>query len=244
VRYACLILSLIATGALTPDESGEPTSMPATQPATTRAATAPTSRPHEDPRTKSLVRRLVAELGAPAYRVREGAQKRLAKLGEKALPHLVEFIGSGDSEVANRVAALIKRPEDPHLRIEVAVRLLATADPDWMEPAVHMLFETPTVDYDLFVRRTAGARGIQRTIFKPVAEQLHTWKRITELFNRRQERLLQENRVEAAGKARKLHEGSKLYQAEAAYWSAVEAMEDYGVPKPARRPPATRPVRN
>jgi hypothetical protein len=215
--------------------------MPTTQTATTRPATAPTSQTHDDPKMKSLVRRLVAELGAPAYRVREDAQKKLAQLGEKALPHLVEFIGSGDPEVANRITALIKRPEDPHLRIEVAVRLLATADPDWMEPAVHMLFETPTVDYDLFVRRTAGAKGIERAIFKPVAEQLHEWKRITEIFNRRHERLLRDTRIGATRKERKLHEGSKLYQAEAAYWSAVEAIEDYGMPKPARRYPATRP---
>ncbi len=261
MKYVCLILSLIATGASAPRGSGEPVSKPATRPTatgpahtatspqpgastTTRPTSAPTSGPHYDPKIRSLVRKLVAELGAPAYLVRETAQKRLAKLGEKAMPHLVEFIGSGDPEVSNRITAMIKRPDDPHLRIEVAVRLLTTADPDWMEPAVHMLFETPTVDHELFVRRTAGAKGIEQAIFEPVAEQLHTWKRMTDLFDSRQERLLREKRFEAARKERKLHEGSKLYQAEAAYWSAVEEMEEYKVPKPARRNPATRPGGN
>ncbi len=252
MRYVCLILSLVAVAASGPGRSGEPTSRSATRPATTRpsgdAATTQrvagqtTSRPYDDLKTKRLVRTLVAELGSPAYRVREAAQKKLAKLGEKAMPHLVEFIGSADLEVANRIAALIRRPNDPHVRIEVAVRLLATGDPDWMEPAVHMLFETPRVDCDLFLRRTAKATGRERATFRPVAEQLATWKRITEFFYRRQEQLLQEQKAEAARKDRELHDGSKLYQAEAAYWSAVEAMEDYAVPKPARRSPATRPA--
>ncbi len=240
MRYICLSLLLLVTGAFAPQRSFGP----ASRPTTTQASSAPTSQPHNDPKMNSLVRKLVAELGAPAYRVRENAQKRLAKLGEKAMPHLVEFIGTGGPEVSNRVTALITRPDDPHVRVEVAVRLLATADPDWMEPAVYMLFETPTVDYDLFVRRTAGAKGIEQAIFEPVAEQLHTWKRSTELFDKRQVRLLREKKAEAARKERKLHEGSKLYQAEAAYWSAVEAAEEYGVPKPARRNPATRPVGN
>lgn len=162
-------------------------------------------------------------------------------MGEAALPYLIDFIGDANPEISNRIAAIIKRPKDPALRVEVAVRLLATADPDQMESGVYMLFESPIEDYDLFVKRTRNARGLERAIFQPVAEQLANWKKITERFNRRYERLRREKPAVAA-KELKLHRGSMYYQAEAAYWTALDAAQAYPpVQGRANREATTRP---
>lgn len=190
---------------------------PATQPASAPAA----SQPAKD----GEIRALVAQLGSPDFKTRESAQARLSQIGESAMPVLVEFVGSKDPEIANRIAALIKRPRNPELRVETAVRLLATTDPDWMEMGVYMVFESPVEDYDLFVERTKDASGLQRAIFKPVAEQLKEWRDTTIRHRDRQKALLADGREETAEKERGLHHGSMYYQAEAAYAYAIEAVE-------------------
>jgi len=185
---------------------------------------------------------LVRQLGAAKYAVRESAQKQLTDMGEAALPYLLEFIGSDNPEVSNRVASVIRRPKSPALRVEIAARLLSTADPDQMEAGVYMLFESPIEDYDLFVKRMKKSRGIERAIFEPVAERLAVWKDITERFNRRYARLRRE-KPDAAERELKNHRETKYYQAEAAYWPALEALEDYEVRDRPLRHTTTRPVK-
>ena len=158
------------------------------------------------------------------------------------MPHLVDFIGDPNPEISNRIAALIRRPCDPVLRVEVAVRLLSVADPDWMEIAVYMLFEDPIADYDLFVERTRDATGLRRVIFEPVAERLKIWKSTTERFIIRQKRLRIEKPAAAAREA-KSHKETKFYEAEAAYWSAVDALEEFHNEGSPVNPTASRPAR-
>jgi len=204
------------------------TDEPATQPADRAPKPHPTSGPTTRPAIEAEVRRLVRQLGAAEYAVRESAQKRLADMGEAALPYLMEFIGSGDSEVSTRVASVIRRPKTPALRVEIAVRLLSTTDPDQMESGVYMLFESPVEDYDLFVERMRKTRGVERAILEPVAERLATWKDMTERFNRRYARLSRE-KPDVAERELKNHRETMYYQAEAAYWPALEALEEYEV---------------
>ena len=217
-----------------------PTGGPATQPAGHAPRPHPTSRPTTQPATEAVVRRLVRQLGAAKYAVRESAQKQLADMGEAALPYLMEFIGSDNAEVSNRVASVIRRPKTPALRVEIAARLLSTSDPDQMESGVYMLFESPIEDYDLFVKRMRKARGVERAILEPVAERLAVWKEMTERFNRRYAKLRRE-KPEVAERELKNHRETKYYQAEAAYWPALEALEDYEVRDRPLHRPTTRP---
>lgn len=213
---------------------GRPTTRPVTGRATTTQPTAATRPPNAE-----SIRRLVLQLGAPEYRLRQAAQEKLADLGGTALPVLADFIDSPNDEIANRVAALIRRPSDPVLRVEIAVRLLATTDPDRMEPAVYMLFEDPIEDCDRFAARVRNAEGRRRAVFDAVAGQLAEWKKNTERFRKRRARLLRE-KPEAAAKELKMQKESKFYQAEAAYWQAVDAAETYGQPVRRLPPPTSR----
>ncbi|MFQ5429136.1 MAG: hypothetical protein ACE5E1_02400 [Phycisphaerae bacterium] len=165
------------------------------------------------------------QLGAPEYRLRQAAQEKLADLGGTALPVLADFIDSPNG--------------DPVLRVEIAVRLLATTDPDRMEPAVYMLFEDPIEDCDRFAARVRNAEGRRRAVFDAVAGQLAEWKKNTERFRKRRARLLRE-KPEAAARELKMQKESKFYQAEAAYWQAVDAAETYGQPVRRLPPPTSR----
>lgn len=234
----CLLVALLGwtlayTGRAGPVPATPPVDTPASRPAREAPATT---------RPAAGIRRLILRLGHPEYRVREAAQAELAALGEAALPHLADFIASADPEIANRVASLIHRPSDPALRVEIAARLLATADPDRMQPAVYMLFEEPLVDYPRFAERTKAARGLQRAIFEPVLDQLGEWRKITQRHLRRQAKLIRENRPEVAERERKRHKESRFYQAEAAYWQAVDALETFREERAKRRGPASRPA--
>jgi len=208
---------------------------PATQPAGHTPRSTTTSRPTTQPATEAVVRRLVRQLGSAKYAARESAQKQLADMGEAALPYLMEFIGSDIPEVANRIASVIRRPKSPPLRVEIAARLLATTDPDQMESGVYMLFESPVEDCDLFAERVKNATGVERVIFEPVAERLAVWKDMTVRLNRRYAKL-RRDKPEAAERELKNHRETKYYQAEAAYWPALEALEEYEVrDRPLRR---------
>lgn len=217
-----------------------PTAGPTTQPADHTHRPRPTSKPTTQPATEAVVRRLVRQLGAAEYAARESAQKRLTDIGEAALPYLIEFIGNENPEVSNRVASVIRRPKNAALRVEIAARLLSTADPDQMESGVYMLFESPVEDYDLFTKRMRKTRGMERAIFEPVAERLAVWKDMTERFNRRYARLHRE-KPDAAERELKKHRETKYYQAEAAYWPALEALEEYEVRDRPIHHPTTRP---
>ncbi len=229
-----------------------PTSRPAVPEATTRPTTTsgpavpnsltPTTQASDKSDPADRYRALIRQLGAAEYKKREQAQAELNHIGEPAVPVLCEFVGDPDREIADRVFALIRRPRDVGIRVEVAARLLETGKPDWMERGGYMLFQTPTEDYEPFLKRTSDARGLPRAIFTPVADQLRNWRDATLRFEKRQAELQEAGKTEQALKEREMHEGSMYYEAEAAYWMALDASEEYSTvdasePKPASKPP-------
>ncbi|HKQ47277.1 MAG TPA: hypothetical protein VJZ71_04305 [Phycisphaerae bacterium] len=205
-----------------------PTSQPASQP-----ATRPAGRPE--------IVRLVAELGSPDFKARESAHRQLAAMGDAVSVELIEYIADPDEEIASRVVALLGKPKDPALRVEVAVRLLSTADPDWMERGVHLLFESPAEIIERFFDRTKDARGVERVIFDIVGERLRSWKKMDDIFQANYARAKEKN-PEAAERLLQSNRESNLYDAEAAYWSAVEAVEDYRDPQGGEGGASSRPT--
>ncbi len=219
-----------------------PSSRPSGASPPTATASAPTSQSAAlivQPELQAKVDRLVAGLASPSFKERESAQTELRKLGEAAMLPLLKYIDSPDLEVAERVSTLVVRPTNPEVRIEVAYRLLTTGRPHLMEPAVYMLFEEPLVDFEPFARRARSARGLAQAVAEPVVEQLKSWKTQTEIFQRNYERFLK-TKPEAAEQQSRLHEGSEVYNAEAAYWQAVGAAEDYLAPKQRSPEPTTK----
>jgi len=63
--------------------------------------------PHRDSKQDAQIERLVAKLGSEDFDEREEAGERLAKLGEKAIPALLEATKSQDLEVRRRAARLL-----------------------------------------------------------------------------------------------------------------------------------------
>jgi hypothetical protein len=210
---------------------------------------APTSQPTTRPAIAENVERLVGELRSPRFAAREQAQKRLASYGEAAIPYLLEHLTAEDPELSRRVADIVGRPRDPALRAEVAVRLLATADPDWIERGVYMLFEDPLGVCDRFLNITRDAEGAQRIIFMAVKERLVLAKRRHEIHAKRYARLIKE-KPELAEKERLMNAETDRYDAEAAYWTAYEGLleyeEQFSPRDPGRRdekaPPASAPA--
>ncbi|MFQ5423269.1 MAG: hypothetical protein ACE5F9_04740 [Phycisphaerae bacterium] len=151
---------------------------------------------------------------------------RLSRLGDAVIPMLVPHVSDADPEVAARVAALIHSPEDPALRVELALRLMGTTNPDWIERAVHMLFETPAETCDLFIERAERTRGIDRVLADPIAVAFRQWRRQERFFQQQYERIARKDH-RAAARLLKQHRAGDIYQAEAAYWSVVEAMLNY-----------------
>ncbi len=214
--------------------------------ATTQSASQPTSLPTSLPalsaELETQVKKLIQELADADYQKRESSQKKLAELGEPILPLLVQYVNDKNPEISQRVDALIGRPRNAVVRVEVAFHLLISADPDLMERAVTMLFESPVEDYDLFVQRTAETKGIQREVCKVVASQMHLWKQATEIAQRQYERF-RETKPDAAERTLKLHRESRPYQIEAAYWTAIDVMEEYvGEGESAPSNPENRPT--
>ncbi len=217
---------------------------------TTQPASQPTSRPSPgiaSPglRERSDVARLVADLGSPDFKTRESAHRHLAELGDSADAELIEYVTDSNEEIASRVVALLGKPKDPALRVELAVRLLSTADPDWMENGVYLLFDSPNEIYDLYMSRTKDAHGVERVIFDIVGDQLRTWKKLNDVFQRNYEKIKRKNPA-AAERLLQSNRDSNLYDAEAAYWTAVEAVADYRDPDRKERHstpgPTSRPV--
>lgn len=184
---------------------------------------------------------LIRRLGDREFRVRERAQQDLAALGEAALPYIAANLQHKDPEIAQRLGRLVRRPDDPALRIQTVEKLIASADPDWVELGVYMLFRDPVADADAFRALTNKATGIERAMFDPVAEQLEQWKQITELHLRRQVKLMKE-KPDAAEKERKMQADTFYYQAEAAYWQAVEAAEEFREQQQNPAPTSQRPT--
>ncbi len=236
---ALTLLPAAMLTALAEDPTSQPAKVPASRPTDAAdAADAPATKPDFERRVRTLVK----ALGSSVYRERERAQLELSRMGESAVPVLVDFIGDSNPEIANRATALIKRPTDPALRVETAARLIATADPDHIELGVYMLFESPVDDYDLLVQRTRGLTGIQKAVFEPILEQMAQWRAITIRHLERRKALLIENRLEVAENEQKEHGRSMYYQAEAAYMLAVDAALDYGSPQAEAPQAATQPA--
>ncbi|RIK65979.1 MAG: hypothetical protein DCC65_11085 [Planctomycetota bacterium] len=183
------------------------------------AATQPTTAPTAPPEIATLVRRLADR----SFQAREEAQRMLATLGPDATKFLAPYITDPDPEVAARIAALVGTPDDPDVRIAVALRLIESTDPDWMERGVHMLFAEPGKVHDAFMRQTRETTGIRRIIFEPIREQMTSWKRQDDLFQRNYARAMEKDPARAE-QLKKSHADTRLYCAEAAYWGAFEAM--------------------
>ncbi len=218
--------------------SSQPIGFPVSAPArdvATGPASAPASAPACDTALAAKVHALARQLGDADYKKRESAQRRLEAMGPAALPHLLPFINDPEPEIADRVAALFQRPADPRIRVEAAVRLIRTAEPDLIEMGVYMLFVTPAVDYPLFVEGARGASPPFDAAFAEIAEQLEMLVRQEEVTLHHYEKH-RKDKPEAAERIRASYEDLKLARAEAAYWCALEAIEE-----PAAAA-ATRPV--
>ncbi|MCA9255603.1 MAG: hypothetical protein KDA33_08185 [Phycisphaerales bacterium] len=215
MRILCSIGILLASALMgaAPGPPSDPTSRAASQP-TTRSATG------------NKVRRLIARLGHERYQIRETAQRDLKALGDAALPELAIAISHENPEIARRAQTLLRRPNDPRLRMEVVRRLIATTNPALVEKGVYMLFEDPIADYARFRELTDNASGLERAMFKPICDQLGQWRRMTELFESRQAMLIND-KPEAATHERNQHADSYYYQADAAYYQALDAILDF-----------------
>lgn len=179
-----------------------------------------------EPADREKIEQLIAQLGAREFKAREDAQRALAEMGESVLVHLLPHITSKNEEVAARVVSLLGTPRDPELRVQTAIRLIEAADPDGLEQSVHMLFKTPAETCDFFMEATRDARGILRVVGAPIREQFEAWRRLDDVFQRTYARLKDKD-AEKAAAMRRSHTESSMYCAEAAYWGALEALEDY-----------------
>ncbi len=217
-----------------PAAASQPAGFPASNP-----ASCPASAAAEDAALAAKSHALARQLGAADYKTRESAQRKLKQIGDAALPHLVAFIGDPDPEIADRVAALFHRPADPRIRVEAAIRLIGTAEPDRIEMGVYMLFVTPAVDHPIFVERTRGAKPPFDAAFAAIAEQLEMLVRQEEITLQHYEKH-RRDKPEAAERIRAGYENLKLARAEAAYWCAVEAIEEQAAAAATR--PASAPA--
>lgn len=216
----------------------------ASQPAGASASSQPTSVRADDPIPRD-VQDLVNRLADRSFATREDAQRRLEAMAETAAIHLARFITDPNPEIASRVAAILGTPRDPIVRTELAIRLIESTDPDWMERGVHMLFANPAETGEPFMERTRGEVGIRRVIFEPIREQMASWQRQENMFQRTYARMKEKN-PERAEQLRRTHADSRLYCAEAAYWSAYDALlEEQSLgstgSKEAEPAPSTRP---
>jgi hypothetical protein len=176
--------------------------------------------------TQAQVEALVKRLSARDFSEREAAQRELTAMGEKAARFLVPHVTGPDTEVAVRVAAILGTPRDPEVRVELCLRLIESADPDWLERGVHVLFERPDETYAPFMKRSQDGGDLMRVILAPIREQFESWKRQDDMFQRTYARTREKDPARAE-QLRRLHEETSLYCAEAAYWGAVEALAEY-----------------
>lgn len=182
---------------------------------------APTSRPAPPEIAAQL-----AALRSKSFKAREQAQEKLRRAGNEALPFVIPLIADTDDEVASRAVEIVGKPADPAFRVEAAIQLLTTADPDLMERAVHMLYENPIAVGDLFAARTRDDKGVQRVITEPIATHLNASVKRLRNFQSHYDKIANE-KPDAAEKQKKMSEETNGYEAEAAYWTAYEALLEY-----------------
>lgn len=238
MRVIILVIPLLLALAEPPTSPSAPSATTSSGAAATSSA--PVLQPVESmvsPETRKKVERLVRQLSSPKYAEREEAQRQLRRLGEAAMLPLTDYVLSPDLEVAERVSALVVRPKDPAMRVEVAYRLLSTGKPHLMEPAVYMLFEEPLTDFSRFEARAKNATGLARVVCDTVLEEFAKWKTTTEIFRANYEKH-RESKPEAAAHLAHLHEGSQIYACESAFQSAVDAVVEYYAPGETPSPPS------
>ncbi|MCZ6816200.1 MAG: hypothetical protein O7F76_05815 [Planctomycetota bacterium] len=193
----------------------------------TRPAEPTTTRPTAD---ESVIGRsiapLVRNLASPRYAVRQAAQRRLELIGDAATPFLLRYVSDPNPEIAGRIVALIQDPREPKHRVELAWRLLCTTNPDWMERAVHTIFEEPAETCELFMACAEDATGIDRVVAGPIVDWLARWKEEEERFMPKYEEIRQADPV-AAARLLSMHTDGRMYMAEAAYWESLEALLDH-----------------
>mgnify|MGYP001581608071 CR=1 FL=1 len=188
-----------------------------------------TSAPALSPTTKPAspeISALLVDLRSKKFKTREQAQSKLIRARDEVLVYVIPLLNDADAEVASRAATIVGKPADPALRVEAAIRLLTTADPDLMERAVHMLYENPLSVGDLFIARTKDDQGMQRVVTEPVA--LHLKASVVRLrnFQKHYEKLVQE-KPEAAEKQKQMSEETNGYEAEAAFWTVYEGLLEH-----------------
>ncbi|HUN80698.1 MAG TPA: hypothetical protein VMV81_04235 [Phycisphaerae bacterium] len=185
----------------------------------------PTSAPVDRP-ARLEIEALIAKLSSRSFAERQAAQEKLKSLGESATAVVIQHLPNPDDDVARRLVDLIGKPHDIALRVDAAARLIETTDPDWMERGVQLLFEDPTAACGLFTEKSARVEGRARALFGPIAEQLQRSKSRHELFQAKLEKWRKQD-PENAARMVVMERESDLYDADAAYWSAIEALDDW-----------------
>ena len=188
-----------------------------TRPVTSNASSQPASREIEA---------LVAQLGDRNFERRELAQVRLGELGETALPSLLAHLTDPDPEIARRVIELLPIPTDPARRVEVVMKLLATADREHLRKAVVILFQDPGAVDLAFRTAMADQTGLTAAMAAPILEQLDSWRSQDGRYRKNVSRNAVRN-PEGVARLSRLHADTPAYLAEAAYWLALSARDEY-----------------
>ncbi len=194
-------------------------------PTPTSAPTTQSTQPALTPSTRAKVEELVERLNAREFKHREQAQSELAAFGEQIWPLLIAKIPHASEEVNDRIIAVVGKPRNPTLRVELAARMLSTGDPSRIESAVYMLFDDPVSVCDLFAQRTADVQGILRIVSPPIADQLQIRKKMTEAMSKNLPRIREKDPDKAAELVR-LDTENNWYSAEAAALMAVESLDE------------------
>ncbi len=204
-----------------------------TRPATTTATSQPLAAEIEG---------LVGQLGDRSFERRERAQERLAELGEAALPALLARLTDPDPEIARRVIELLPIPTDPSRRVDVVMKLLATGDREHLRKAVLILFQDPGAVDVAFRAAMANQGGLTTAMGAPILEQLDNWRSQDGRYRKNAARNAVRN-PEGVARLSRIHADTPAYLAEAAYWLALDARDDYvehATSRPART--ATAPA--
>jgi hypothetical protein len=207
--------------------------LPAATPAATRPATQPAG---------TEVERLIRELGDRRYERREAAQRELAAMGEPALPHLLRYLRDPDPEIARRVAEALPIPSDPERRVELVTALLSTGDRDHLRRAVVILFQDPGAMEGPFRKAVAGQTGLTAVVAAPILEQLADWKAQDERY-RENAAAHGERNPEGVARLSRMHAEAPAYLAEAAFWMALDARDEYAARTASTQPSPTTPPR-
>lgn len=198
-------------------------------------AAAPTTGPATQP-AAAEIERIIRQLGDRRFAKREAAQRDLAAIGEAALPHLLPHLRDADPEIARRVFEALPMPGDPRHRVELVMALLATGDRDHLRRAVVILFQDPAAMDAPFREAAAEATGLAAAVAAPILEQLADWRAQDQRY-RANAAAHSERNPEGVARLARMHAESPAFLAEAAFWMALDARDEY-----AQRITATQPA--